>query len=88
LKKFKIQFKNMVCAECFNQLYVDEIYRGLREQYEPNTGAKGYTSILLSKCKCGAKYKIVFDCHEYKDIITACVNHIVKTKSGENFWMR
>ena len=78
MKNFKIKFNDFNCLECSSRLYIKDIYKKLQEQYEPNSSADGYLSILISECKCGTKYKIYCDCHEVNENITVCINKIVK----------
>ena len=77
MKKFKVKYNDMICSKCGERLFIKDIYEKLKEQYEPNANESGYISILLSTCKCGNKHKIIFDCHEYNNSITVCVNKII-----------
>ena len=79
MQKFKVKYDNLVCPECGENIYVHKIIDRLKEQYEPNAGADGYTSILMCKCGCGEKLKVVFDCHEWKDRVVVVVNRIIKS---------
>lgn len=79
MKKFNIKFDDFCCSECSERLFVPDIYKSLKEQYEPNTDANGYLSILITeKCDCGNKYKIYCECHEYANEITVCVRKMIK----------
>lgn len=79
MKRFKIKFSNFCCGKCFSKLYTQDIYKRLQEQYEEVDSAEGYISILFGKCDgCGQKYKIYCDCHELNNVVTVCINRIVR----------
>lgn len=77
MQKFKVKYDNLICPVCGEKIYIHKIWDKLKEQYEPNTGADGYPSILMSNCTCGKRLKIVFDCHEGFGHSTAVVNRII-----------
>lgn len=77
-KFFKIKYNDFICPNCENKLYVPDIIKALRIQYEPDTDASGYLSLLNTKCECGNRVKIYCDCHELNDTVTVVVNKIKK----------
>lgn len=83
MKKFRVKFNDFYCRSCGTQLYIDNIYRILNSQYEPNTNCDGYISILTAKCTCGHRYKIICDCHEANNCITVCAQRVIKLSWGE-----
>lgn len=79
MKKFKVKFDDFVCPACGETLYIQDIYKKLKEQYEKTQTPDGYLVILLEQCKCSKKYKIYCSCHEINNNITVCVSGISET---------
>lgn len=77
-KFFNIKFNDFICPDCGQKLYIPDIVKALRIQYEPNTDANGYLSLLNTRCECGNRYKIYCDCHELNDNVTVVVNKIAR----------
>lgn len=83
---FKIKFNDFICPDCGNKLYIPDIIRQLRRQYEVNTDAGGYLSLIIATCECGNRYKIYCNCHDWNGEVAVCADKIKKLYSdkGEN----
>lgn len=82
-KYFKIKYDNFICPNCGAKLYIPNLIKQLRKQYEIDMEEYGYTSFIFADCECGNRYKIYCDCHELNDRVTVCVNKIKKlSKDG------
>lgn len=75
-KFFNIKFNDFICPDCGQKLYIPDIVKALRIQYEPDTDAYGYLSLVNVKCECGNRYKIYCQCHELNNRITVVVEKI------------
>lgn len=80
-KYFKIKYNDFKCPDCGTKLYVPDMVKMLRIQYEPNSDENGYLSLVNSKCECGNRYKIYCLCHELSDNITVVADKIRKLVS-------
>lgn len=80
-KFFNIKFNDFICPDCGHKLYTPDIVKALRVQYEPDTDANGYLSLVNTKCECGSRHKLYLECHEYKDSVTVVVKKIAKLVS-------
>ena len=77
VKQFKIKFNDLICPKCGEKIYIHKVWDKLAEQYETTDNPNGYTSIIMTSCKCGKRLKVIFDCHETHGHITTVVNKII-----------
>lgn len=77
-KFFNIKFNDFICPDCGQKLYIPDIVKALRIQYEPNMDANGYLSLINVKCECGNRYKLYLECHEYNDSVTVVIKKIAR----------
>lgn len=80
-KFFHIKYDDFICPDCGHKLYVPDLIKALRIQYEPNTDENGYLSLINVKCECGNRYKLYCECHEFKDSVAVVIKKIARLVS-------